>query len=223
MATASIIFKRPRAGTNPFDPRSFPRLTIQPAGTDLLALSWESAAGKVYDLEGTDDLAAVQWDMLGTFSGNGSPLGTTMLTPGIPWYYFRVSIGDKDSDLAANGTPAPDGVSDWEELVLGFNPTTARTDRYDQTDLQRITAGLSSPSVITVAALDPEMSERWPDHGLVAVRRSGGGLAPLTVNFQLGGTASNNVDYSVVGGGDGNSVMIPAGCSRSVGRVRAHC
>jgi uncharacterized protein (DUF1800 family) len=199
-----------RAGTNPFDPHSFPGLTAQFTAPPGLSLSWFSAAGKVYDLQRTNDLAAGQWQPVSTFSGNGGLMSTIISTDGLPVFFFQLSISDRDSDLDANGSPAPDGVTDWEELALGFNPFSAHTDRNDQTDLQRITAGLSAPSVVTVSAIDPEMSERWPAHGVVAIRRSGGGLRPLTINFQIGGTATLDSDYLVVGGNN-NSIVMPPG------------
>ena len=200
-----------RAGTNPFDPASFPRLQLQPAAPGSVLVSWESAAGKLYDLQETNNLSAPQWPSLGTFDGNGSSLSTNIAIACVPLYFFRISISDKDSDVSPNGTPAPDGVSDWEELALGFNPYTDHSGRNDQTDLQRITAGLSSPSVITISAIDPEMSERWPAHGVVAIRRAGGGLRPLTVNIQIGGNATFGTDYSLVGGANTNSITVPAG------------
>ena len=113
--------------------------------------------------------------------------------------FFRLAIDDVDSD--------GDGVPDYDELALGFNPATQRTDRNDQTDLARITNGLSAASAVTISALDPLLFERWPDPGLVAVRRSGG-LLPLTVNFALGGTATPDVDYV---SSATNSMLIPAG------------
>jgi uncharacterized protein (DUF1800 family) len=66
---------------------------------------------------------------------------------------------------------------------------------------------LSAASVITVAALDPDMSERWPDPGLVAIRRSGG-LKPITVNLAFGGTATLGADYTA---SVTNSIVVPLG------------
>ena len=197
------------AATNPFDSNSYPRVAIQPSGSDV-SVAWASAAGKLYSLQGAGTLPPGSWESLGAFNGSGAILNATIATDETPVYFFRVSISDKDSDLAANGSPAPDGATDWEELTLGFNPLTAHTDRYDQTDAQRIAAGLNGPSTVTVAALDPEMSERWPDQAVIAVRRSGGGLRALAVNIQLGGTASLGADYTVVNGNSAN-ITIPAG------------
>lgn len=198
-------------GTNPFDPGSRPTLALERGlNSGSVGLFWGSARGKAYDLESSEDFSSGLWQNLGRFDGTGALMNATALTTDFTRLFFRIAISDKDSDLASNGAPAPDGVSDWEELVLGFNPYSARTDRNDQTDLQRITTGLTAPSTITVAALDSEMSERWPDRGVFAIRRGGGGLAPLTVNIQLGGTASAGLDYSVLSGST-TTVSIPPG------------
>src|SRR5262249_12810278 len=116
-----------------------------------------------------------------------------------PAQFFRLAIDDIDGD--------GDGVTDYEERALGFNPNTQRTDRNDQTDWFRITNGLSAASIVTVSALDPLMFERWPDPGLVAMRRSGG-LLPITVNFALSGSATAGADYI---SSATNSIQIPAG------------
>ena len=94
--------------------------------------------------------------------------------------FFRMQISDVDSD--------GDGVNDWEELALGFDPGRVRTDRYSQTDSQRVIAGLMAANTITVAVYDDICSERWPDPAVLVLRRSGG-LQALSVNFSLGGTA----------------------------------
>ena len=97
-------------------------------------------------------------------------------------------------------------------MILGFDPNSAHTDHYDQTDLQRITAGIApnAANIITLSAIKPDMSERWPEPGAVTVRRSGGGLKPLTVSIVIGGTATMGVDYSL-GNASATSVLIPAG------------
>ncbi len=77
-------------------------------------------------------------------------------------------VNDTDSD--------GDGIPDADERWLGFNPFSNRTDRQDLTDDVRIKTTINAASVVTVGTLDPRMSERWPDPGLVAVRRRGADL-----------------------------------------------
>ncbi len=101
-----------------------------------------------------------------------------------------------------------DGLTDAEERWLGLDPTTNHSERSDSTDLQRVTAGLSAPSVVTLGVLDSRMSERWPSPGVVVVRRSGG-LKPITVSLAFGGTAVRGVNYSTSMAG--GTLVIPAG------------
>ena len=78
------------------------------------------------------------------------------------------------SALTPNADTDGDGIPDAEERWLGFNPFSNRTDRQDLTDDVRVKTMISAASVVTLGTLDPRMSERWPDPGLVAVRRRGG-------------------------------------------------
>ncbi len=184
-----------RAGTNPFDANSYPRLSLQL--TDAAWLSWDSFPGKRYTIESQATLNGAWTNEISVVAPGGMVQTNLNLAPGNK--FFRLAVADADTDA--------DGVSDYEEQALGFNPTSARTERNDQTDLQRVTNGLSAASVVTVSTLDPFMFERWPDPGLVAVRRSGG-LLPITVNFGLGGTASAGADYI---SSATNAITIPAG------------
>ncbi len=186
-----------RAGTNPFDASSHPRVDLGLLFPSVARLTWESFPGKRYTLQSRTRLTGV-WSNEAALVATGE-LSATNFSGVDAMRFFRLVIDDVDSD--------GDGVSDYEERALGFNPHMARTDRHNQTDGQRITNGLSAASVVTVSALDPQMFERWPDPGLVAVRRSGG-LRPITVNFVLGGTATPGADYIPSAT---NSIFIPAG------------
>ncbi|MBI3879166.1 MAG: DUF1800 family protein [Verrucomicrobia bacterium] len=190
-----------RAGTNPFDPKSFPRLSLAPLPSSLTTLSWTNVPGKRYTLQSRTNLLG-SWTNEMQFIASGTFAATNLDTT-ITAKFYRLVVDDVDSD--------GDGVTDYEELALGFNPYSNRTDRNDLLDGQRITNGLNSASVVTVSALDPLMFERWPDPGLVAIRRSGG-LTPITVTFALGGTAVPGADYT---SSATNSIFIPAG-SREV-------
>ena len=185
-----------RAGTNPFDATSYPRLSLGVLSPSTASLTWNSFAGKRYILQSRTSLTGA-WSNEAPLIAAGALAQTNFPTTGEK--YFRLSIDDVDSD--------GDGVLDYEERALGFNPASLHSDRNDQTDWQRITNGLSAASVVTLAALDPLMFERWPDPGLVAVRRSGG-LPPLSVNFTFGGTATAGADYTASAT---NTIVIPAG------------
>jgi len=171
------------AGTNPFDPRDFPKAAL--AGGASPSLSWRALAGKRYAIHSSANL--VSWTPLqANIAGDGSTLAWT-LAPAVGREFFKVVASDTDTD--------GDGVNDWEELTVGFDPTRTQTGRYQETDAQRVAAGLTAANVITVSVYDDACTERWPDPAVFVVRRSGG-LQPLTVNVQLGGTASAS-DYTI--------------------------
>lgn len=184
------------AGTNPFDAGSTPRLKLGFPFPSTAQLTWDSFPGKRYTLQSQASLTGA-WSNEVPLVATGALSQTNFAAAAAR--FFRLSIDDVDSD--------GDGVTDYEERALNFNPNTQRTDRNDQTDWYRVTNGLSAASVVTASALDPLMFERWPDPGLVAVRRSGG-LLPLTVGFVLNGTATPGADYVASAT---NAILIPAG------------
>lgn len=185
------------AGTDPFDAESYPRLTILPTLPPAAELRWNSFPGKNYILQSRTALSGPWLDELPLLATGTQTTTNVSVASGAR--FFRLAITDLDTD--------GDGIADYEERALGFDPTTAHSDRNELTDLQRITNGLSTPSVVTLGVLDPAMFERWPDPGLVAFRRSGG-LSPLTVNFTLGGTATLGADYLP---STTNSIVMPPG------------
>ncbi|HYV33007.1 MAG TPA: Calx-beta domain-containing protein, partial [Candidatus Binatia bacterium] len=72
------------------------------------------------------------------------------------------------------------------------------------------TNGTSFPTV-TIYASDPRAAEAGPDEGTFTVARTGSTNFALLVFYQLGGTASNGVDYEKLA----NTVSIPAGASNA--------
>ncbi len=186
------------AGTNPFDAGSFPQAELGFAAGQGFSLIHPGLAGKHYMLLASDDLTtfAPQGDAV---AGTGHPLEWPLGQPD-GREFFKVSISDADTD--------GDGVNDWEELSIGFDPAISRTDRYPQTDSQRVSASLNVGGTLTASVYDNSCSERWPDPAVLVLRRSGG-LKPLTVGFTLGGTATRDVDFltSITG----NTVSFAAG------------
>lgn len=168
------------AGTDPLNPGSYPRVDLAP--TNVPVAVWGGSAGKTYTLERATEPA-------GPWSGDAGATGTLL----------RVRISDADADA--------DGLNDWEERQIGFDPGSDHTERYSLTDSQRVALALNTMSTVTVSVVDGEITERWPDPGVVAVRRTGG-LKPLTVNVSLAGSATRDVDYTTP---PGTNVTIPAG------------
>lgn len=175
------------AGTNPRDGASFPGLRLDAAAGSLFA-GWSGLAGKRYTLETKPSLTSGTWtalgpDVVGTGAAMELPIAPGAATAG----FFRLRAADHDSD--------GDGINDWEESAIGFDPTRTRTERNAQLDAARVPAGLVAANTITVSVYDDTCAERWPDPGVIAVRRTGG-LQPLTVNVSFAGTAARGVDYT---------------------------
>ncbi len=189
------------AGTNPFDRNSHPTVGVTQLSGQLQP-NWPTVSGKQYQLLGNASLDPNGWQVLSTGTGAGS-LQSLTLDPSARFHFFKVQVQDLDSD--------GDGLTDAEEQMLGMSATNSHTDRYDQTDLQRVTASFTAANQVTVALLDGEMHEQWPTPGIIAIRRSGG-MQPITVNFTLGGTAVAGTDYTPSTTG---SILVPMG-SREV-------
>jgi len=186
------------AGTDPFDPTSHPRLTISSGGSGPVLTS-EGRPGKRYQILSSTDLTT--WVPHGSVVvGNGAALAWPFTTADGTRRFFRAVLSDADTD--------GDGVNDWEELAIGFDPARTRTDRYSQADQARITAALAAPSTITVSTYDGTCAERWPDPAVFVVRR-GGGLRALSVNVAFGGTATPGGDYTTTT--TGNTVAFAPG------------
>ena len=68
---------------------------------------------------------------------------------------------------------------------------------------------MSGTGIVTVSvtATDSAAAETGPDPGTFTIVRTGATTSPLTVNFTLGGSATNGTDYTTVGG----SAVIGAG------------
>ena len=171
------------AGTNPKSATSHPGLDMALVAR-MPTFRWVGIMGKHYALLSSSNLTSFT-PTGDVAAGTGGEMNF-QLPPADGQKFFRMAINDRDSD--------GDGVNDWEEFSLNFDPSRTHTDRDSQTDSQRVVSGLSATSTITVSVYDDSCSERWPDPAVCVIRRAGG-LKPLTVNFTLGGTAAINIDY----------------------------
>lgn len=111
--------------------------------------------------------------------------------------FFRLDIRHTDSD--------GDGVSDYEERLLGLDPLNATTTpRVADATTGRRT--LSSPSAVTLGVSAPRAYEEGETPARFVAFRSGG-IQPLTVSYQVSGTATVGADFQALSG----SVHFPAG------------
>ena len=107
------------AGTNPRDALSRPALRIVPWPPELVRFSWDSFAGKRYRLLSRTDVALGGWETNATLIADGAAATLDLTTTNAFARFYRLAIDDADSDA--------DGVTDYEERALGFNPATPRT------------------------------------------------------------------------------------------------
>ncbi|MEO7319106.1 MAG: DUF1800 family protein, partial [Chthoniobacteraceae bacterium] len=188
------------AGTNPFDGGSFPSLLLASQQGSALNFSWVGLAGKKYSLFTNPDLLGAWTLAAPAVTGQGGTTHLQVSLCGGGQRFFRLNIGDQDSD--------GDGINDWEERAIGFDPTRTHSERNTALDSARVPAGLVAANAISVSIYDKTCSERWPDPAVFVVRRSGG-LQPLSVNVTLSGTATRGVDYTASIAG--NVVSFPPG------------
>ncbi len=188
------------AGTNPFDGASFPSLLLESQQGIALNFAWAGLEGKKYSLFTSLDLLGEWVPAVPSVIGQGATAHLQVSLGGGSQRFFRLNIADQDSD--------GDGINDWEERAIGFDPTRTHTERNAALDSARVSAGLVAANTISVSTYDKTCSERWPDPAVFVVRRSGG-LQPLSVNVAFTGTATRGVDYTT--SIPGTVVSFPAG------------
>jgi Protein of unknown function (DUF1800)/PA14 domain len=205
------------AGTDPFNPHSYPYIPICSASPTNFSVTVPCALGKMYTLLSTTNVIKPVWVVetnLEAWSGTNITL-TGVFGPVMKFY--RVGISDVDSD----GTGL---MNDWEKFALGLSPTNADSngqqdfDGAAMNDYEYVTNMLASQNVITIAASDPTATEPDPGQkssntGLFTITRGGFSLDSITIKLAQGGSgagfATAGVDYSNLP----VSVTLPAGSS----------
>ena len=70
--------------------------------------------------------------------------------------------------------------------------------------------GPTTPPVVTIAATDAATAEAGPNTGTGTITRTGDLTFALVVTYTIGGTATNEVDYTTIA----TSLTIPVGRPR---------
>ena len=100
-------------------------------------------------------------------------------------------------------TPINDVVMEGDETVV---VTLSPRPNYRVGSPSSATVTIVSDERVTITATDSTATEAGPTTGTFRVSRTGSTL-PSTVNYTVGGSAANGVDYQTLTG----SVVIPAG------------
>ena len=191
-----------KAGTDPYSPADIIKVTDLTLVSGNIQVRWPSVIGKRYKVQSSTNLSNVNgWtDATGFLDGSGSAI-TQSFPAGGGGTFYRVAVYEKDTD--------GDGVDDWEEIQLGLDPESTHTNGFSGvSDLAFVTAGLSAPSVVTVAAQTSSIAENALNPGVFSLVRTGG-FGPLTVAYTTSGSALAGADYAALNG----SVVIPMGAS----------
>ncbi|MGI8436367.1 MAG: thrombospondin type 3 repeat-containing protein, partial [Chthoniobacterales bacterium] len=166
-----------RAGTNPFDATSVFKVTQVSVAGGNVTLKWTTTAGQRYQVQTTANLVAPTWQDLGTpFVGTGAVMTASFgLSNGEQQKYFRITVSSLDSDS--------DGVTDWEEIIAGLEPSYAHTGGGSVDDLTRLTTAVQATTdTITIVASDPYATRLGSDTGAFTVARTGK-LDAVTVSY----------------------------------------
>lgn len=187
------------AGTNPFSPASTLKVKSVTIGVPGVTLVFPSQVGKRYRAQSKVSLGSGEWADEGSFLPGVAGDITTVANRGSSANkFYRVVASEMDSDT--------DGVSDWEEIALGFDPNNSHSGGASEPDdLTAITTALTAPSVVSVTAMDSLATE--PAVGAVAsdtasfVISRTGGLKSLTVSYNTNNsTSSAGTDYTGLSG-----------------------
>ena len=190
------------AATHPFKAGSALSVTSMTADGATVALTFPTVAGKLYVLQATASLGAAAgggWAALVPgvqVIGDGTTrtLATPQPAPGQATFY-RVLVEDLDTD--------GDGVSDWAEKVVGFDPNNTHSRGSVQDDRTTLTAALAAENIVTITATEatatqpPDALTAATDTATFTITRGGTlNFTALTVPLNWSGTAAPNVDYA---------------------------
>ena len=188
------------AGTDPWKPNSLIR--VSRVWRDILGvhLQFATLEGKRYQIQSASAVSGVMWGNSGPLTaGTGGEVSVIVASPAGTQSFYRVAVFDTDSDT--------DGVTDWEEMSLGFNPANSRSGGISSPDdLAAITQALAAPNEVSVIAGVGDAAEAGLKAGSFSFLRKGG-LSAVTVRYSISGTASPGADYAALTG----SVTFPMG------------
>lgn len=189
------------AGTNPFVAGSVVKISSITADAANVTIAFPIIKGKQYVVLGSPTLTGFTPTGV-TWNATTDSTKTLTVAKGLN-KFFRVLVQDLDTDS--------DGVSDWAEYVVGYDPLKQKTNGIDL-DGTALPLALAAENVVTIVATDstalqPDVGVAPVDVGQVTVMRAGNlHFTAITVPLAKSGTAIEGTDYTSLPG----SVTIPA-------------
>jgi len=202
---------------------------VQQGATQTITMQSNVLVGIAVDSTSNNSLCTAQVDNVSITGTTPSPNIPPTVAAGTNQTVIGSDVATLSGTASDDGLPSPPGALalSWKELsgagVATFgNPATAATTATFSAPgayLLRLIADdgqLASAAdvtitdvlpTVTIAATDANASEVGPDPGTFTITRDGGASQALTVNFAVGGTATNSTDYSTIG----TSLMLPIG------------
>ena len=190
------------AGTNPFSSASHFAVSSTIRNSDgSMGMTFTTVAGKNYAVQSSSDVTNPSgWANLSPavqVVGDGTAKTLTAPAPGAAPIFYRVLVQDIDTD--------GDGVSDWAEIVTGFDPTTAHTNGATLDDHTALVNDLAVENVITVTATKSTATQpasagtAATDTATITITRGGTlHFSVITVPLSWSGTAVAGLDYAAL-------------------------
>jgi hypothetical protein len=113
-----------------------PAVVQQPSLSGVYVVSWPTQKGKQYRLHASPDLSVGSWTQVGdAILGDGTPIEIAIQSDAAA-LFWRVAVEDLDRDA--------DGLSDYEEGLLGSDPLLVDSDGDGVADAAERNAGMDA-------------------------------------------------------------------------------
>ncbi len=183
------------AGTDPHSAQSRFAVTALAADSQRILVTFPTRKGKLYKLESAPLTAPASWaSLVPAVEIMGNNVTQTLAAPRGADALYRVAVQDVDTD--------GDRVTDWAEIVVGFDPESDHSNGAALDDHTALTGQLTRENVVTLTATDPSTTQP-PDSatppanpGSITISRGGTlNFSTITVPLLMSGTAVEGTDY----------------------------
>ncbi|YCM42409.1 glycosyl hydrolase family 28-related protein [Verrucomicrobiaceae bacterium 227] len=154
---------------------------------DGVGIRWASQPGKHYQIESRTIGAGYSWEDFGPIRlGTGSEMEAVLPFEDSQARIYSMRVLDVDSD--------GDGLSDWEENILGFRPDLTHTDHLGDGDYNEAIELLNEVNRVTFSAPVAIANVTRGIDGSLEVKRVSG-IDHVEIPLTVDGDATPGVDY----------------------------